>query len=139
LLVYAQRHEVSHQRLTPDCIYVKDLDFKEDTIAIEVDGFDKLYLETMGLSVEAQMDSIIKVSIRQTPRSARYEEEFDNIRADLTSVSIVMFMLLVGIMPFSGNSSRKLLEEAKVGYFSFTHPLWKQVSPSARDFIKRIT
>jgi hypothetical protein len=64
LLVYAQRHEVSHQRLTPDCIYVKALDFKEDTISIEVDGFEKLHLETMGLKIEAQIDSIVKVSLK---------------------------------------------------------------------------
>ena len=53
LLVYACRHGVSHQRLTPDCIYVKEINFKEDTIAIEVDGFEKMHLENMGLHFEA--------------------------------------------------------------------------------------
>lgn len=118
---------------------MKALDFKEDTIKIEVDGFEKLHLETMGLKVEAQIDSIVKVSLKPSGQSARNDEDFNNIRSDLISVSIIMFMLLVGTLPFSGNSSRKLLEEAQVGYFSFTHPLWKQVSPQARDFIKRVT
>jgi hypothetical protein len=43
---------------------VKAVDFKEDKISIEVDGFEKLHLETMGLKVEAQIDSIVKVSLK---------------------------------------------------------------------------
>ncbi len=43
---------------------MKAVDFKEDTISIEVDGFEKLHLETMGLKVEAQIDSIVKVSLK---------------------------------------------------------------------------
>ena len=54
--------------------------------------------------------------------------DYENIKCDLTSVGIIMYMLLVGLSPFSGKSSRKLMEEARVGYLSFTHSLWKQVS-----------
>lgn len=40
---------------------------------IEVDGFEKIHLETLGLSLEAQMDSIIKQSIKAVANSARSE------------------------------------------------------------------
>lgn len=96
-------------------------------------------MEKIGLKIETQFDSIVKLIVGEKGLSARQPENYDTIRADLMSVGIVMFMLLVGTLPFSGNSSRKLLEEAQVGYFSFTHPLWRQVSPSAKDFIKRMT
>ena len=59
--------------MTPDCIYVKEIDFKNDTITIEVDGFEKIHLETLGLNLEAQMDSIIKQSIKAVANSARSE------------------------------------------------------------------
>ncbi len=55
------------------------------------------------------------------------------------SIGIIVFMLLVGLPPFQGKSSRKLMEEARVGYFSFTHPLWRNVSVQARDFVKKLT
>jgi hypothetical protein len=31
------------------------------------------------------------------------------------------------------------MEEARVGYLSFTHPLWRKVSQEAVEFIKKIT
>jgi hypothetical protein len=55
------------------------------------------------------------------------------------SVGIIIFMLLIGMAPFSGKSSRKIMEEAKVGYISFTHPLWRLVSNEAKEFVKNIT
>ena len=55
------------------------------------------------------------------------------------SIGIIIFMLLVGLAPFQGKSSRKLMDEARVGYISFTHDHWKLVSPEAREFVKKIT
>ncbi len=51
--MFAQKFEVSHNRLTPDCIYVKEIDFKNDTISIEVDGFEKVHLESLGINFDA--------------------------------------------------------------------------------------
>ena len=55
------------------------------------------------------------------------------------SIGIITFMLLVGMAPFQGKSSRKLMEEARVGYISFTHPHWRVVSAEAKEFVKKIT
>lgn len=45
----------------------------------------------------------------------------NDVKVDLMSVGIIIYMLLVGDAPFLGKSSRKLIDEARVGYISFTH------------------
>jgi hypothetical protein len=48
-------------------------------------------------------------------------------------------MLLVGEAPFKGKNMKKLIEEARIGYISFSHPHWKIVSPQAQAFVKTLT
>lgn len=60
------------------------------------------------------------------------------IKSDLMSIGIIIFMLLVGMAPFQGKSSRKIMEEARVGYISFTH-LHRHVSVEAKEFVKKLT
>jgi hypothetical protein len=41
------------------------------------------------------------------------------------SVGIIIYMLMIGMAPFQGKSSMKLMEEAQVGYIGLNHPLWR--------------
>lgn len=49
----------------------------------------------------------------------------DKIKCDLMSVGIIIYMLMIGMAPFQGKSSMKLMEEAQVGYIGLNHPLWR--------------
>lgn len=57
---------------------------------------------------------------------------------DTISVGITLYLLLIGVAPFKGKTPNKLMEEAKVGYVSFTHAHWKLVSPQAQAFVKKL-
>lgn len=65
-------------------------------------------------------------------------EDNGGVKQDLMSIGIIIYMLLVGDAPFKGKSSRKILDEARVGYISFTH-VHKHVSTEAKDFVKNLT
>ena len=43
---------ISHCRLDSDCINVTHLDFRDDTIKIEVTGFEKVHLEQFEADAE---------------------------------------------------------------------------------------
>ena len=46
---------ISHCRLDCDCINVNSIDFRDDTIAVEVHGFEKVHLELLGINGDMQV------------------------------------------------------------------------------------
>ncbi len=88
-------------RLNPDCIKIRNLDFREDTIHIEIDGFEKIHLELLGVNTDLEIDSMLEDNSISKMNSYRNGEgTTDNIRCDLMSVGIIVYMLLVGLAPF---------------------------------------
>lgn len=143
VLVSAKALGLSHCRLDSDCIHVTSLDFRDDKIEIEVTGFEKVHLEKLGVYGDADMSAdapVDNVLCKLHNFGAMSERNNDGgVKSDLMSIGIIIFMLLVGLAPFQGKSSRKLMEEARVGYISFTHQHWSLVSPEAKEFVKKMT
>ncbi|KAL4424182.1 hypothetical protein ABPG75_001483 [Micractinium tetrahymenae] len=57
---------------------------------------------------------------------------------DLWSAGIVLYMLLAGLPPFHDASEPRLLRAIMSGKYSFGDPVWKEVSPEAKDLIQRL-
>lgn len=134
LLVFTHGLGIAHSQLSSEYIHVLHMD--PLSIEITVSGYQFACLETIGLSSSLSPISIKKPSLSklncQTPAP---QNEF----SDLVSIGIIVFMLLVGVAPFQNKNMKKLIEEARVGYISFSHPHWKLVSPQAQAFVKTLT
>lgn len=143
VLIFAKSLGLSHCRLDSDCIHVKHLDFRNDKIEILVHGFEKVHLETLGVNIEvenAPESKVENVNSLLHNFSSKSERKTDGgVGSDLMSIGIIIFMLIIGLAPFQGKSSRKLLDAARLGYISFNHNHWRLVSPEAKEFVKRIT
>ena len=59
-----------------------------------------------------------------------------NEKCDIWSLGVIMFILLCGTPPFSGNDDDEILEAVKKGAYSFKGKIWKNISSSAKDLIK---
>jgi len=55
---------------------------------------------------------------------------------DCWSVGVLAFTILCGVPPFYNDEESILIEIVKGGKYDFSHPHWRNVSSSARDFIK---
>ena len=96
------------------------------------------------LGVDSDLHSRANSMGEKTPRKMlsftgfQANEKENVVNADLMSVGIILYMLLVGNPPFQGKSSKKLIEEARVGYISFTY-MQRHVSQEAKDFVKKLS
>lgn len=61
-----------------------------------------------------------------------------DLKCDVWSVGVMMYMLLSGSPPFHGSSDMQTLELVKQGKYSLDGPLWDQISTEAKDLIFRM-
>lgn len=59
-------------------------------------------------------------------------------KADIWSVGVLLHALLVGVLPFQGDSLEALFEAIKSRELDFHSEKWQSVSKPARDLLERI-
>lgn len=63
--------------------------------------------------------------------------KFDyNEKCDVWSVGVILFILLSGKPPFGGDNDKEILNNIRLGVFSFTGNEWANISNEAKDLIK---
>uniref|UniRef100_A0A7S4VR84 Calmodulin n=1 Tax=Alexandrium monilatum TaxID=311494 RepID=A0A7S4VR84_9DINO len=59
-------------------------------------------------------------------------------QCDMWSLGVIVFILLVGHMPFSGASERQQIAAIRAGKYVFKRDRWAKVSEEALDFVKKL-
>lgn len=68
-------------------------------------------------------------------------EMFDgnyNEKCDIWSSGVILFMMITGNVPFSGNGIALIKEAIKAAKIDYTRPVWKSVSADVQDLIKKM-
>lgn len=58
-----------------------------------------------------------------------------NEKCDIWSCGVILFVLLVGYPPFTGNSTDDLLKNVSKGHYSMDGIYWKNISKEAKDLV----
>lgn len=58
-----------------------------------------------------------------------------NVKADIWSCGVIVYMLLVGFPPFSASGVYDLFRKIRACAYDFKDPAWELVSDEAKDFV----
>lgn len=65
------------------------------------------------------------------------EGSFDS-KCDVWSAGVILFIMLSGKVPFSGQTESEIFNKISRGVFSFSGSQWANISKDGKDFIKRL-
>lgn len=58
--------------------------------------------------------------------------------ADLWSIGVILFVLLVGYPPFMEANQRALFHKVRLGEYQFFEPDWEGISDDAKDLVSKL-
>lgn len=122
---YMHRHGVVHRDLKPENL----LCASANVIKIADFGLSK-DVESGNLQTSCGTPSYVAPEVLL---GGQYDNE-----VDIWSIGVITYVLLCGFTPFYGDNQRQLFERILHAKFDFPSPEWDDVSPSAKDFIKKV-
>ncbi len=98
---------------------------------------EQIKLIDFGLAAEEPTEDALK-SIAGTPYYMAPEVlkgDYDK-KCDVWSLGVVLYVMLCGYLPFTGDNTRELISKIKEGAFNFPITEWRHISMDAKDLIK---
>jgi calcium-dependent protein kinase len=131
---YLHSHNIIHRDLKPENILVEnkkksnDKD-KEEEINIKIIDFGtcNIFSKNKNLSLKVGSPYYIAPEVLQR----NYNE-----KCDIWSCGVILYVLLVGYPPFSGNSTDELLMNVSKGKYSLEGKSWMKISIEAKNLVK---
>ena len=59
-------------------------------------------------------------------------------QCDNWSMGVVLFIMLSGKPPFGGKTNKEIIDNVLKGTYSFSNPVWDQISDDAKDLIQKL-
>lgn len=111
-------------------------DIKPENILLDENG--SLKLIDFGLSKQVKkkkMTTIVGTPYYIAPEvlTGNY-----NVKCDIWSLGVIMYILLSGYLPFGGNGAAEVFEKVQAGEYNFSQKEWKKVSKEAMDLISKM-
>lgn len=127
---YLHDHGITHRDLKPENVLVED--------SKEVSRISSVKITDFGLS------AITAKSMKEPLGTMAYAapeilqgRPYDRT-VDIWSLGVMTFVVLIGLLPFSGDCDRTVAKAVVLGQYSFESPRWASISLDARNFISSL-
>ena len=128
-IAYCHKEGICHRDLKPENLL---LSTQSDNSSIKVIdfGLSNIYKDKSGNQVV--MSSKVGTAYYVSPEvlAGNYNE-----LCDVWSAGVILYILLCGDPPFNGKNDNEIYKRIKGKTFSYTNPIWKNVSQQAKDLI----
>jgi len=135
---YLHLHNIVHRDLNPRNIMVekKSISKKEGKNAAEI-----INIKLIDFGTSSYFDRNTKLKLRVGNQYYIAPEvlcgSYDE-KCDIWSCGVILYILLCGYPPFSGNSKEETMHNVMQGKFTMDGDNWRKVSPSAKDLITKL-
>ncbi|KAJ3082429.1 hypothetical protein HK100_009680 [Physocladia obscura] len=142
-LKYLHQRSIVHRDLKPENILLVSKNPSDLRIKISDFGLAKLIPSQQFLKTLCGTPNYVAPEVLK-PGNAKGRNNKGDLRAygsavDLWSSGVVMYILLVGQPPFSDElAPPSMMDQIKLGKYSFPSPWWDTISPQAIDLIKKL-
>jgi serine/threonine-protein kinase len=139
----AHKHGIVHRDLKPDNIFVLNSEERPSFVKIVDFGISKVLVpQSPGPAVTTKGSGTMVGSILGTPLYMSPEQAIGQVasidhRADIYSAGVVLYEMLCGCTPFTGESYAQILGRLLEGKYPPPRSLRPEISPALEDAIMR--
>eukprot|EP00804_Cyclotella_cryptica_P026187 CCRYP_009771-RA/>CCRYP_009771-RA protein AED:0.10 eAED:0.10 QI:893/1/1/1/1/1/5/672/723 len=128
-LRYCHENSVAHRDLKPKNLLLID---EDDDCAIKLGdfGFATRVYEPCSLTKQCGTPFFIAPEVL-------LRSPYD-VRSDMWSAGVIMYLLLGGDLPFTGRSQKELFRNIIKGEVEFPEEAWGNISPDAKDLLQKL-
>lgn len=129
---YLHANNITHRDLKPENMLVENKNkskLGEEEINIKIIDFGTCNFINKNSKLSLKVGSPYYIAPEVLKRD--YNE-----KCDIWSCGVILFVLLVGYPPFSGNSTEELLKKVSKGEYSTEGIYWKNISKEAKTLVK---
>jgi calcium-dependent protein kinase len=128
VLVYLHDRNIVHRDLKPENLMMSS---NGHDARLKLIDFGSAYVSPKG----SFMTEEVGTAYYMAPEVLKHQY---NEKCDLWGAGVILYILLCGFPPFSGNSDREILQKVSIGRVSFPSPEWDSVSFEAKDLIQQL-
>lgn len=127
-LFYLHNNKICHRDIKPENFLL----FKED---------DDSYVKLIDFGLAKR---ISRNEIMNSPNGTPYYIAPEVLKGSYTSqcdnwsMGVVMYIMLSGRPPFGGRSNKEIIDSVLKGSYSFSNPVWNDISKEAKDLISKL-
>lgn len=127
-IMYLHDNNIVHRDLKPENILLED---KGDLVNIKLIDFGT----AVKLNPREKLSEMIGSSYYISPEiiAGSYDE-----KCDMWSLGVILYILLCGMPPFTGNSTKQILQKIGLGKYSMEGNIWNTVSKEAKDLVRKL-
>jgi calcium-dependent protein kinase len=129
-IAYCHKQGICHRDLKPENLLL--VNKEEDSPVKVIDfGLSNIFKDVK-TGTETKMTTKVGTAYYVSPEvlSGNYDE-----KCDIWSAGVILYILLCGDPPFNGPNDNEIYRRIKAKKFSYSNPIWKNVSDQAKELI----